>query len=130
MAKFKVVASKVGNTEVAGRSAYHLENEALSGIGAEIIEIAADSDEEYLEKAKDTDAIISGRKLNRAVIEGLNKCKVISLGSVGTDGVDVEAATEKGIAVTNVPDTFIEEVADHTIAVSYTHLTLPTSDLV
>ena len=116
MAKFKVVASKVGSTEVAGRSAYHLENEALSGIGAEIIEIAADSDEEYLEKAKDTDAIISGRKLNRAVIEGLNKCKVISLGSVGTDGVDVEAATEKGIAVTNVPDTFIEEVADHTIA--------------
>ena len=86
-AKFKVVASKVGSTEVAGRSAYHLENEALSAIGAEIIEIAADSDEEYLEKAKDTDAIISGRKLNRTVIEGLNKCKVISLGSVGTDGV-------------------------------------------
>jgi len=29
--------------------------------------------------------------------------------------VDVAAATERGIPVTNVPDTFIEEVADHTI---------------
>ena len=40
---------------------------------------------------------------------------MISLGSVGADTVDVVAATEKGIPVTNVPDTFIEEVADHTI---------------
>ena len=29
--------------------------------------------------------------------------------------VDVDAATEAGIVVTNVPDVFIEEVADHTI---------------
>src|SRR5205814_2213015 len=29
------------------------------------------------------------------------------------DSVDVEAATAKGIPVTNCPDTFIEEVADH-----------------
>jgi D-3-phosphoglycerate dehydrogenase len=38
---------------------------------------------------------------------------VISLGSVGVDSVDVAAATARGIPVTNVPDTFIEEVADH-----------------
>ena len=38
---------------------------------------------------------------------------VIGVGSVGVDMVDVEAATVAGIVVTNVPDVFIEEVADH-----------------
>jgi D-3-phosphoglycerate dehydrogenase len=37
------------------------------------------------------------------------------VGSVGVDMVDVDAATEAGIVVTNVPDVFIEEVADHTM---------------
>ena len=41
--------------------------------------------------------------------------KLIALGTVGSDYVDVAAATAKGIPVTNVPDTFIEEVADHAI---------------
>src|SRR5438046_2388596 len=46
-------------------------------------------------------------------VDGLERCRVISLGSVGVDSVDVAAATARGIPVTNVPDTFIEEVADH-----------------
>ena len=40
-------------------------------------------------------------------------CKVIVLGSVGVDSVDVKAATARGLPVTNCPHTFIEEVADH-----------------
>jgi D-3-phosphoglycerate dehydrogenase len=47
------------------------------------------------------------------MIDGLARCKVIALGSVGVDSVDVAAASARGIPVTNVPDTFIEEVADH-----------------
>ena len=34
-------------------------------------------------------------------------------GAGGADSVDVAAATARHIPVTNVPDTFIEEVADH-----------------
>ena len=49
------------------------------------------------------------------MIAGLEKCAVIGVGSVGVDMVDVDAATEAGIVVTNVPDVFIEEVADHTM---------------
>ena len=52
---------------------------------------------------------------------------MIAVASVGTDSVDVSAATERGIPVTNVPDTFIEEVADHTmtlILATYRRLTL------
>ena len=47
------------------------------------------------------------------MIQALAKCRLIALGTVGVDYVDVAAATEKGIPVTNCPDTFIEEVADH-----------------
>ena len=52
-------------------------------------------------------------KFTRRMIEALDKARVIALGTVGVDYVDVAAATEKGIPVTNCPDTFIEEVADH-----------------
>ena len=47
------------------------------------------------------------------MIETLKRCVVIGVGSVGVDMVDIEAATAAGIVVTNVPDVFIEEVADH-----------------
>ena len=49
------------------------------------------------------------------IIDNLQNCKIIALGSVGADTVDVGAATARNIPVTNVPDTFIEEVADHTM---------------
>ncbi|MCH9010013.1 MAG: C-terminal binding protein, partial [Chloroflexi bacterium] len=90
--------------------------ESLGPIDAEIVEIPADSEGEFIEAAKDADAIIArGRRITEAIVNELNNCKVISLGSVGADIVDVAAATAKGIPVTNVPDTFIEEVADHTM---------------
>ncbi|MBO0691548.1 MAG: C-terminal binding protein, partial [Acidimicrobiaceae bacterium] len=50
---------------------------------------------------------------DKQIIQALKQCLVIGVSSVGVDMVDVEAATEAGIVVTNVPDVFIEEVADH-----------------
>ena len=50
----------------------------------------------------------------KKIIDGLpERCRAIVLGSVGVDSVDVVAATARGMPVTNCPDTFIEEVADH-----------------
>jgi len=100
----------------SGPDKYSLEMEALGPIGAEIIEVSSDSTQGFLDEAQDADALIAGRvQLTKDMIVGLNKCRVISSGSVGTDKIDVAAATEKGIPVTNVPDTFIEEVADHAL---------------
>src|SRR5260370_30354505 len=53
--------------------------------------------------------------ITKTIIDALENCKVITLGSVGVDSVDVKAATARGIPVTNIPDTFIEEVADHAL---------------
>ena len=95
---------------------YALELEGLEPI-AEIIEVTADTPEEYSEGVKNMDAIITswGFRIDKNVIDHLEKCVVIGVGSVGVDMVDIEAATAAGIVVTNVPDVFIEEVADHTM---------------
>ena len=52
-------------------------------------------------------------RLTPKTLAALEKCKVIAGSGVGFDYVDVPAATRAGIVVTNVPDVFIEEVADH-----------------
>jgi D-3-phosphoglycerate dehydrogenase len=95
---------------------YKLEMEALDGLGAEIVEIPAGSEADFISAARDADALYAkGRRITKGIIDGLARCKVIALGSVGADSVEVAAATARGIPVTNVPDTFIEEVADHTM---------------
>jgi D-3-phosphoglycerate dehydrogenase len=117
MAKYKVVTQKpAGVTFDLADGQYLLEKESLDSIDAEIIEIDASTEDEFIASAKDADAVIArGRPITKKIIDALENCKVISLGSVGADTVDVNAATAKGIPVTNVPDTFIEEVADHTM---------------
>lgn len=133
MAKYTVAVQKPPETMQAGGSSFNLavsdfsyEEEALKPIDAEIVEVPAESDAEFIEMVKDADGIIArGRMINAEIIAGLEKVKIIGCGSVGTDRVDVEAATRHGIPVTNVPDVFIEEVADHTMALllgSHRHL--------
>ncbi|MGF1596925.1 MAG: C-terminal binding protein [Acidimicrobiales bacterium] len=84
---------------------------------ADLHEVQATTAEALIEGARDADAIMTtwGVRITREVIEGLERCVTIGLASVGVDMVDVEAATEHGIIVTNAPDAFIEEVADHTL---------------
>lgn len=115
--KKKVVVQLPGTGrkgDVAKR--YALELEALSSI-AEIEEVVAENEEEFIKGAREAEALLPtwGIRISRNIIAQLDKCIVIGLGSVGVDTVDVEAATEKGIVVTNVPDVFTEEVADHAL---------------
>jgi len=87
------------------------------GSSVELVETNATTPEEFVAGAADADAIIAtwGVKLSRSIIERLPRCQIIALASVGVDMVDIAAATDHGIVVTNVPDVFIEEVADHTL---------------
>src|SRR2546429_275042 len=112
MPKYRVVTPKGASFTVAG-GGYAYEREALDPIGAEIIEAPA-NETEFIAAAKTADAIYAkGMPITKTIIDALDNCKVITLGSVGVDSVDVKAATARGIPVTNIPDTFIEEVADH-----------------
>ena len=103
---FKAVTAK------GPAAGFDFEMEALAGHGA-ITEIPADEDG-FIAAAQDADAIYCrGTKVSARIIQALPRCRLIALGSVGVDLVDVAAATAAGIPVTNCPDTFIEEVADH-----------------
>ena len=112
MAKFRIATPRGASFTTAGDYGYELE--ALTPIDAEIFEVPSGSEDEFVSAARDADALYAkGRPITKRMIEGLQRCKIIALGSVGVDSVDVAAATAKGIPVTNCPDTFIEEVADH-----------------
>ena len=103
---------------VWGDSLY-LEKEVFEKLGAQIVEADTSSEEALIETAEDADAILyhgGAVKVSRRIIESLKKCKIIALPSVGFDNIDISAAAEHGIWVSNCPDVFIEEVADHAMA--------------
>jgi D-3-phosphoglycerate dehydrogenase / 2-oxoglutarate reductase len=117
MAKRKVairVPKRAQDQTLAHDWSYELE--ALEPL-ADVVEVAADSRAEFIEGVRDADALMTswGMRIDAEVIGALDKCVVIGVGSVGVDMVDVAAATAAGIVVTNVPDVFIDEVADHTM---------------
>ncbi|MFB5086615.1 D-glycerate dehydrogenase [Psychrobacillus sp. PGGUH221] len=70
--------------------------------------------DEIKSQAKDTHAIwtVLSDKVDRALIESLPNLKVISNLAVGYNNIDVEAAKERGIIVTNTPGVLTETTAD------------------
>jgi glyoxylate reductase len=50
--------------------------------------------------------------VKKPVIKAMRRCKVISTYAVGYNNIDLAAATEKGIAVTNTPGVLTEATAD------------------
>jgi D-3-phosphoglycerate dehydrogenase / 2-oxoglutarate reductase len=115
VAKYKI-ATPAGASFTTSGGGYDYEMEGLEGIDAEIVEGPATEDG-FVAFARDADAVyVKGMRFTKNVINGLEKCKLLALGSVGVDSVDIAAATARGIPVTNCPDTFIDEVADHAMA--------------
>jgi len=66
----------------------------------------------------DYDALIvrSQTQVGADIIESGNKLRAIGRAGVGTDNIDVEAATRKGIVVVNAPTGNTVSAAEHTIA--------------
>lgn len=78
-------------------------------------------------EAKDRDALLAevGPRIRgivsfvascpRTLIDQLPALEIIATSAVGYDGIDVKAAAERGVVVTNTPDVLTDEVADLTI---------------
>jgi D-3-phosphoglycerate dehydrogenase len=69
-----------------------------------------------VEAVKDADGIVvEFFQITNDVIEKLDKTRIIALQAIGYSNVDIKAATEHGIAVTNSPGFCTPEVAVHTV---------------
>lgn len=76
------------------------------------------SSEELINQSKDCDGIlcIGGNKFDKAIIDQLSSSvKIIANYAVGYNNVDVDAAKQKGIVVTNTPEVLTDATADISI---------------
>ena len=93
------------------------ERALLEQVPARLVERACATEEAIVDQAREADGILTlDEPFTAAVIERLDSCRVISRFGIGVDRVDVDAATRKGIVVTNVPDYCVDEVSDHALA--------------
>ena len=60
--------------------------------------------------------IRSGTKVTKDLIENARKLQIIGRAGVGTDNIDIDFATSRGIIVMNVPDGNTISAAEHTMA--------------
>lgn len=75
------------------------------------------TEDQVIDFAQDADAVIAQyAPLTRRAIAGLPRCRVITRYGIGVDNVDVPAASEYGVWVTNVPGFCKIELTEHTLA--------------
>jgi D-3-phosphoglycerate dehydrogenase len=94
--------------------------ELLDPLGAVLVKAMSMTEEEIIAQAHDADAVIgvvSLQPFNRRLLGALPKCRIIAGIGIGYDKTDVEAASELGIAITNVPDYCLDEVSG--LAISF-----------
>ena len=100
-----------------GYATSRYERELITAAGGEFVDAQDRSIEEALDLCRDADGILVRRlSIASECIRRLRRCRVIVRYGVGTDNIDVQAATEAGIIVGNVPDYCIDEVSSHAIA--------------
>jgi D-3-phosphoglycerate dehydrogenase len=98
-----------------------IEREILKEVADVVItETDITTEEGLLSFAGDASALLLGslEPVTRRVIEGMPNLKVLARYGIGLDNIDIKAASEKNVVVTNDPDYALEEVADHAFTLS------------
>lgn len=107
---FRVVLVEHGYASTA------VERSIIEAAGGEFIDADAQPLDKALTIASQADAVMFRRiTFTREMMNGLRRCKILMRYGIGTDNVDVEAATDAGIIVGHVPDYCFDEVSTHAI---------------
>jgi D-3-phosphoglycerate dehydrogenase len=100
-----------------GYASTEVERRIIEGAGGEFIDAEQMPLSKALELCRDADGILFRRiDVTREMIRQFRKCKAIVRYGVGTDNVDLKAATEANIIVGHVPAYCVDEVSSHAIA--------------
>jgi phosphoglycerate dehydrogenase-like enzyme len=92
---------------------------ALEDAGWEVRTVDSTDRDAIAAAAGDATALCIGYALvDRALLERLDRLRIVATLSAGYDMVDVEAARERGIWVASIPDAAVEEVAAHALAMA------------
>src|SRR5438105_5760398 len=94
-----------------------VEKKLLDGL-AELVPLKTKTSDEFIREAQDCDALLNtyAGPITAEVMARMQKCRIIARYGIGVDTIDLDAATQAGIIVTNNPTYCIEEVAEHTMA--------------
>lgn len=83
------------------------------------LRIEQSTPETLVQNIRDADGIlVQYARITAEVLDEAPKLRAIGRYGVGVDSVDIPAATERGIAVTNVPDYGTEAVSDHALGLA------------
>jgi len=111
MQKWKVVVTDWEYSDL------RYEESVLDSERFELVPAQCRTEEEVIAACRDADALINQyAPITSKVIDSLQKCRVITRYGVGVNTIDLEAATDSGICVANVPDYCMDEVSDHALA--------------
>lgn len=93
------------------------ERAVIEAAGFRLVDAQAKTEAELIDACASADALINQySQITPAVIDGLQRCQIISRYGIGLNTIDIPSATEAGIAVANVPDGSLDDVSDHAIA--------------
>ncbi|KAB8182997.1 C-terminal binding protein [Nonomuraea phyllanthi] len=95
-----------------------IERPIVEGAGFELLAAQCKSEDEVIELGRDVDGVLAQYvRVGCRAIDAFTRCRVIARFGTGVDIVDVDAATRRGIQVTNAPSEWCaDEVADHAVA--------------
>jgi D-3-phosphoglycerate dehydrogenase len=94
----------------------------LARVDAELI-VPPGGRDDVLGEAASADALLNTYlPIGRDDIARLSKARIIARYGIGVDNIDLAAARERDIVVTNVPDYCVEEVAVHTLLLTLASL--------
>ncbi len=100
-----------------GFSSLDIEKSVFAGKDIELRDYQCKTEDDVVKVAADADVVIAQwAPVRGKALAAMTRCKGIVRYGIGLDNIDLVRAKELGIAVKNVPDYCLSEVADHTMA--------------